>query len=207
MILLVLGSCTNEQPVRYGASTTPGGGSDDALLPPNAQLTKPSRRPAHALFVEYVPTPQDVVEEMLDMTNLTKNDVLYDLGCGDGRILVTAAKQYGCRAYGCDIDRLRVREARENAGEHDVAHLVTVERKNVLDVDLQEATVVALYLSPELLTRLLPQLRQLRPGSRIVSHDFPIPRIPPEKTRKMTSREDGREHMIYLWTSPLPTAP
>jgi ribosomal protein L11 methylase PrmA len=142
---------------------------------------------------------------MLKMANVTKDEVVYDLGCGDGRILVTAAKRYGCRAYGCDIDRLRVQEARENAQENGVAHLVTVERKDILEVDLQEATVVALYLSPDLIARLVPQLEGLRPGARIVSHDFPLPHIPPDRTAKVTSRADRREHTLYLWSAPLYT--
>ncbi|MBM4024877.1 MAG: methyltransferase domain-containing protein [Planctomycetes bacterium] len=162
------------------------------------------RRTAAVVFVEYVTTPQDVVERMLELAAVTKEDVVYDLGCGDGRIVVTAARRYGCRAVGYDLDLLRVREARQNAAEQGVAHLVTIEQQDVLKVDLQDATVVALYMGAELNARLIPQLRKLRPGARIVSHEFPIGALPPERTVRMSSRLTGRRHTIYLWTCPLP---
>jgi len=140
------------------------------------------------------------------MAQVTKQDVVCDLGCGDGRIIVTAAKRYGCKAIGYDLDSLRVQEARRNAEKNGVAHLVTIERKDVLQVDLREATVVTLYLSENLNERLIPQLQALRPGSRIVSHDYGLAGIPPDKIVEMTSREDRRKHTIYLWTCPLKTA-
>ena len=134
---------------------------------------------------------------------VTKRDVVCDLGCGDGRIIITAAKRYGCRAVGYDLDHLRVEEARRNAEKSGVAHRVTVEQKDILQADLREATVVTLYLSHKLNERLIPQLQALRPGSRIVSHDFDLAGIPPDKVVEMTSREDRRKHTIYLWTCPL----
>ena len=155
------------------------------------------------LFVEFVATPQDVVERMLEVAGVTKDDVVCDLGCGDGRIVVTAARRYGCRAVGYDLDPLRIQEARKNAAEHGVAHLVTIEQKDVLKADLRDASVVTLYLGPELNARLIPALQKLRPGSRIVSHQFAIGDLPPAKTVEMTSRDDGRKHTIYLWTGPL----
>ena len=127
-----------------------------------------------------------------------------DLGCGDGRIVVTAAKRYGCRAIGYDLDHLRVEEARENARRSGVEHLVTIEQKDVLAVDLQEASVVTIYMGTEMNARLIPQLSRLRAGSRIVSHEFGLGDIPPEKTLEMTSREDHQRHMIHLWRCPLP---
>jgi SAM-dependent methyltransferase len=156
------------------------------------------------VFVEFVATPQDVVERMLEMARVTKSDVLYDLGCGDGRIVVTAARKYGCKAVGYDLDPLRLQEARRNAAQHGVSHLVTIERKDVLKADLREASVVTLYLGTEINTRLIPQLEKLRPGARIVSHDFAIGDIPPDKTVDMISRADGLKHTLYLWTCPLP---
>jgi len=134
---------------------------------------------------------------------VTKRDVVCDLGCGDGRIIITAAKRYGCRAVGYDLDHLRVEEARRNAEKSGVAHRVTVEQKDILQADLREATVVTLYLSHKLNERLILQLQALRPGSRIVSHDFDLAGIPPDKVVEMTSREDRRKHTIYLWTCPL----
>jgi SAM-dependent methyltransferase len=162
------------------------------------------RRPSAVLFVEFVTTPQDVVERMLELAAVTKDDVVYDLGCGDGRIVITAARRYGCRAVGYDLDLLRIREARASAAEQGVAHLVTVERKDVLKADLQEASVVTLYMGKELNARLIPQLRQLRPGARIVSHEFDIGDLPPDKVVRMTSRFSGRRHTLYLWICPLP---
>lgn len=162
-----------------------------------------ARKPA-VVFVEFVATPQDVVERMLEMAGVTKNDVLYDLGCGDGRIVVTAARRYGCQAVGYDLDPLRLEEARQNAARHRVSQLVTIERKDVLKADLQEATVVTLYLGTEINARLIPQLEKLRPGARIVSHDFALGDLPPDKTVAMVSRADGRQHTLYLWTCPLP---
>ena len=156
------------------------------------------------VFVEFVATPQDVVERMLEMAGVTKSDVLYDLGCGDGRIVVTAARKYGCQAVGYDLDPLRLEEARGNAARHGVSHLVTLERRDVLKADLQEATVVTLYLGTEINARLIPQLERLRPGARIVSHDFAIGALPPDKTVNMISHADGLKHTLYLWTCPLP---
>ncbi len=156
------------------------------------------------LFVEFVATPQDVVERMLELAKVTKDDVVCDLGCGDGRIVVTAARRYGCRAVGYDLDLLRVREAAQNAAEHGVAHLVTIEQKDVLKADLTDFSVVTLYMGTELNARLIPQLRKLRPGARIVSHEFAIGGLTPDKVIRMTSRTDNRQHTIYLWTCPLP---
>jgi SAM-dependent methyltransferase len=159
------------------------------------------------LFVEYVATPQDVVDGMLELAQLTRDDVLYDLGCGDGRILVAAATDYGCRAKGYDLDPLRVEEARANARRHGVGDRVTVQLRDIFEVDLREATVVTLYLGTEMNARLLPALRQLRPGARIVSHDFGLGGIPPDRVVKIISREDHRLHTIYRWTCPLQSPP
>lgn len=166
------------------------------------QDTADGREPA-VLFVVFAATPEDVVDRMLKMAEVTKDDVVYDLGCGDGRIVVTAAKKYGCRAVGYDLDRLRVREARINVLKNKVAHLVRIEQKDILKVDLRPATVVTLYLGNELNARLVPQLRQLKPGARIVSHEFGLGNIPPDRTVEMTSRTDARTHKLYLWVCPL----
>lgn len=159
-------------------------------------------RPA-VIFVEFVATPHDVVDRMLELAQVGPDDVVYDLGCGDGRIVVAAAKKYGCRAVGFELDRLRVREARENAVQAGVADRVTIELKDALTIDLRPATVVTLYLGPELNARLIPQLQQLAPGSRIVSHDFGIEGFPADRTARVTSRETNRDHLIHLWNGPL----
>jgi len=157
----------------------------------------------HAVDVIYVATPQDMTERMLALAGVTESDLVYDLGCGDGRIVVTAAKQYGCRAVGYDIDPQRVQEARENVTRNGVAHLVRIEQKDIFTLDLSAADVITLYLTPTLNVKLLPQLRQLRPGVRIVSHSWGMAGVPPGKTVKLRSSEDGAEHVIYLWTTPL----
>jgi len=153
--------------------------------------------------VIFVPTPQDVVDKMLELVEVKKEDLLYDLGCGDGRIVVTAAKRYGCQAVGYDIDPERVEESLENVEKNDVGHLVRIEQKDIFTLDLSKANVITLYLLPSLNVKLIPQLEKLKPGSRIVSHDFRMKGVKPDKVVKLTSNEDDREHKIFLWTSPL----
>jgi protein-L-isoaspartate O-methyltransferase len=175
----------------------PLSGSGSLFLPPTAQDG------ARTVDVIYIPTPQDVVERMLSMADVKKDDVVYDLGCGDGRIVVTAAKMYGCRAAGFDIDPRRVQESRDNARRNNVEDLVTIQQRDIFTVDLAPANVVAFYLNPIVNRRLIPQLRALRPGSRIVSHSFPVGDVKPDRVVTMTSTEDGQEHHIYLWVAPL----
>lgn len=153
--------------------------------------------------VIYVPTPQNVVDRMLELAQVTKDDLLYDLGCGDGRIVVTAAKRYGCRAVGYDIDPERVKESLQNVQKNNVEHLVTIEQKDIFTLDLSEANVITLYLLPSLNVRLFPQLEKLKPGSRIVSHEFNMRGVKPDKVVKLNSSYDQQEHKIYLWTTPL----
>jgi len=152
--------------------------------------------------VIYVPTPYEVVEKMLEVAQVKKGDVVYDLGCGDGRIVVTAAKKYGVRAVGFDIDPERIKEARENVRKNGVEDLVRIEQKDIFTLDLSEATVVTLYLLPQLNVKLIPQLEKLKPGSRIVSHDFDMDGVIPDKVIHFKPKGQ-REHTIYLWTTPL----
>jgi len=153
--------------------------------------------------VIYIATPQDVVDKMLSMAAVRKEDLLYDLGCGDGRIAVTAAGKYGCSAVGYDIDPRRVKESRRSVESSRLGHLVTIEQKDIFAVDLKPAGIVAFYLNPVVNRRLIPQLRALKAGARIVSHSFGIGDIEPDQIVTMTSEEDGQEHCIYLWTAPL----
>jgi len=157
--------------------------------------------------VVFVPTPQDVVDKMLELVKVTKEDLVYDLGCGDGRIVVTAAKKYGCKAKGYDIDPKRVRESLENVRDNGVEDLVTIEQKDIFTLDLSKANVVTLYLLPELNVKLIPQLEKLKDGSRIVSHDFAMEGVKPDKVVTLTSKEDEYEHTVYLWTVPLKKIP
>lgn len=170
--------------------------AENASGPANA--SEPS-----VLFIVYVATPPDVVDAMLKVARVARRDVVCDLGCGDGRIVVKAAKRYGCTGIGYDLDRLRVQEARKNAQDNHVAHLVRIEQKDILQADLSEATVVTLYLSVQMNARLLPQLAKLGAGARIVSHDFELAHIPPDKVVQVNSRTDHRMHTIYLWNCPL----
>ncbi len=161
-----------------------------------------------ALDIEYVPTPMKVVDKMLEVAAITKDDVVYDLGCGDGRLLVGAAQKYGARGFGFDLDPDRIAEARANVAKAKVGHLVTIEQKNLFDVDLAPATVVMLYLGAELNSRLVPQLEQLAPKSRIVSHDFYIKGYDPDdiwmlKAEHHRPPHADRKHYVYLWTAPL----
>jgi trans-aconitate methyltransferase len=148
--------------------------------------------------VIYVPTPQDVVEEMLKLAKVGKNDVLYDLGSGDGRIPVTAAKRFGIRATGIDIDPQRIAEANENAKKNGVTHLVQFKREDLFKTRFSDATVVTLYLLPDLNVKLRPRLlAELKPGTRIVSHQFDMGTWKPERKVELSA---GR--VIYLWTIP-----
>lgn len=153
--------------------------------------------------VVYVPTPHDIVQQMLQLAQVKKGDVLYDLGCGDGRIVVAAAKKYGCKATGYDIDPQRVAESKENIRKNKVEQLAQVEKADVFDLDLSPASVVTLYLLPTLNVRLIPQLEKLKPGSRIVSHDFDMEGVTPDKVVTVTSKEDNVDHTLYFWTVPL----
>lgn len=159
----------------------------------------PTRKPD----VVFVPTPQDVVDKMLEMAAVQKTDLLYDLGCGDGRIVVTAAKKYGCKAVGFDIDPKRIEESKQNVEKNEMGKLVKIEHKDIFTLDLSKANVVTLYLLPSLNVKLIPQLEKLKPGSRIVSHDFDMEGVEPEQEVKFTSKVDNRQHTIYFWKAPI----
>jgi SAM-dependent methyltransferase len=153
--------------------------------------------------VVFVPTPYDVVDKMLELAQVQKDDLVYDLGCGDGRIVVAAAKKYGCKAVGFDIDPERVQESLDNVASSNVGHLVRIEQKDIFTLDLSKASVITLYLLPELNVKLIPQLQKLKPGSRIVSHDFRMRGVKPDKVIELTSGDDSRGHKVFLWTTPL----
>jgi hypothetical protein len=145
--------------------------------------------------VIFVPTPQQVVDEMLKVANVKKGDVLYDLGSGDGRIVITAAKRFGVRGIGIDIDPQRIAEANENARKEGVSHLVTFKNTDLFTTDISEATVVTLYLLPRLNVKLRPKLfSDLKNGTRIVSHAFDMAEWEPEKHLKVEGRD------VYFWT-------
>jgi SAM-dependent methyltransferase len=147
--------------------------------------------------IHYVPTPPEVVDEMLRMAKVKKEDIVYDLGSGDGRIVIAAAKQYGARGVGIDIDPERIREARENARREGVEHLVEFREADLFESNFSRATVVTLYLLERLNLRLRPKLwKELKPGTRIVSHQFGMGDWQPEQTATIEGRT------IYMWTVP-----
>jgi SAM-dependent methyltransferase len=148
--------------------------------------------------VPYVPTSPEVVQAMLKMANVGKGDVVYDLGCGDGRIVVSAVKDFGAKSgVGVDIDPERIREAKHNARKADITHKVAFIEGDLFKTDLREATVVTLYLLPAVNLRLLPKLlEELKPGTRVVSHDFDMGEWKPEKTETVGGAT------IYYWTIP-----
>jgi hypothetical protein len=151
--------------------------------------------------VPYVPTHEKVVDEMLKVAKVGKNDVLYDLGSGDGRIPITAAKRWGTRGVGVDIDPERVKEARANATRAGVADKVRFMQQDLFDTDIKEATVVTLYLLPDVNLKLRPKLlAELKPGTRVVSHNYDMGDWKPLKT--ITVKLSDGEHTVYYWVVP-----
>ncbi len=168
--------------------------SPDALMVYTQQM--PQRKPD----IGYLPTSQEVVEAMLTLTGVTDNDILYDLGSGDGRIAIAAAQQFGTRSVGIDIDPERIRQANENAQRAGVSDLVEFRQQDLFESDFSEATVVILYLLPHLNLRLRPELfRQLKPGTRVVSHDFDMGDWKPERVMQIQTKE---ESTLYYWVIP-----
>jgi outer membrane protein assembly factor BamB len=151
----------------------------------------------------FVPTPQDVVEAMLELASVKADDVVYDLGSGDGRIVITAAQQHGARAVGYEIDPRLVELSRQAIAEQQLDALARIEHEDIFTLDLSGADVIAVYLPSPLLERLLPQFEKLPPGVRVVSHQFPIPGIPHDETINLRSEETGDRHRLFLWTTPL----
>jgi SAM-dependent methyltransferase len=157
------------------------------------------KRPDVAHLAPYVPTPQEVVDRMLQLGGVGKGDFVYDLGCGDGRIPITAAKRFGARGVGVDIDPQRIAEANANAKKEGVAHLVTFRLQDALTTDVSEATVVTLYLLSASNLKLRPILtRQLKPGARIVSHSFSMGDWQPDKVDTFVDTS-GTTRTLYLW--------
>jgi SAM-dependent methyltransferase len=154
-------------------------------------------QPRHPPDVPYVPSPNAVVDAMLKLADVKKTDIVYDLGCGDGRIVIAAAKDHGAHGVGVDINPERIQEATANAKKAGVESLVKFEENDLFDADIHTATVVTLYLLPDVNLRLRPKLlKELKPGTRVVSHSFDMDDWKPDKEETA----DGRT--IYLWTIP-----
>jgi ubiquinone/menaquinone biosynthesis C-methylase UbiE len=159
-----------------------------------------SNRPAAQIRVPYVPSPTEVVDRMLTLAAVTKDDVVFDLGSGDGRIPITAAKKFGARGVGLDIDPQRILESRANAKAAGVEHLVEFREQDVLTADFSQATVVTLYLLSSANAQLRPVItKQLRPGTRVVSHAFSMGPTWPADTIDRFTTSTGDEITVYLW--------
>jgi tRNA G37 N-methylase Trm5 len=172
-------------------------GAQDTATKEKTDVKKPKKTTPDVIFV---PTPQPVVEKMLDLAKLKKGETVYDLGCGDGRIVVTAAKR-GAKAKGFDIDPKRIAESKENVKKNKVEKSAEIVHADIFELDLKEADVITLYLLPSLNVKLIPQLDKLRKGVRIVSHSFNMEGVEPDKVESVDA--NGSEHTIYLWTTPL----
>lgn len=162
--------------------------------------------------IDYWATPQTIVDRMLELAQVNRSDVVYDLGCGDARSLVTAARRYGARGVGIEIDPRVVALARDNVRSNGLEHLVTIQQTNIFAVDLSPADVVFLYITQRFNLRLVPQFKRMRRGSRIVAHEFEIPGARPVQTLRVPGPPDGPPdavrseatvlHTIYLWKLP-----
>lgn len=152
--------------------------------------------------VIFTPTPPEAIDKMFELAAVTRDDVVYDLGCGDARILIEAAKRYGCRTVGWELRKEKVEESRRNAQAAGVGHLVHIHEGNIFDADLSECTVLCIYLLPTVNTKLIPQMEKMRPGSRIVSYKFDMPGTRPKKVAQFRN-EMGIDRTVYLWTIPL----
>ena len=169
----------------------------------NNQEYDPTPTPRPMLNAPFITSADAVVDKMVEIAQLTEDDLVYDLGCGDGRIIVTAALKSGCQGVGIDIDPVRVAEANKNVELHDVARIVSIKEQDVFKVDLSEADVVMMYLLPLMVQKLTPQFDQMKPGSRIVSHDYFIEGVEPERVVYVDVDSEQSQHVVYLYTLPL----
>jgi SAM-dependent methyltransferase len=151
-------------------------------------------------YIGFVPSPPRVVRRMLELAEIKRGDVVYDLGCGDGRVLISAARKYGARGVGIDIDPERLKQATQRARRFQ--NRIAFQCRSVFKVDLRDADVVTIYLLPDLNRKLMRQLAKLKPGCRIVTHAFPLPDIKEQKKAHLTA-SDGLCHDIYLYRTPL----
>ena len=162
----------------------------------------------HRKNAPYIQSPQDVVDLMLEVSNIDSDDVVFDLGCGDGRIVITAAQRFGCRGVGYEYDKELAELARENAKRAGVDHLVTIYQMDIFKItneELNQGSVITLYLLDWMNEKLIPQLRTLDDGKVIVSHDWGLNQIKPDRTVRIKSVDDpeGKEHVVNVWITPL----
>ncbi|MFN6519132.1 MAG: SAM-dependent methyltransferase [Nostoc sp. CreGUA01] len=190
----IAGCTTEQQNSEAGTQPSTLTAETETVTPTATPTTQPQERPGD---VPYVPTPEPVVDAMLKVAKVGKNDVLYDLGSGDGRIVNTAAQRYGTRGVGIDIDPQRIQEANDNAKKAGVTDRVKFVQQDLFNTDFSEATVVTLYLLPEINAKLRPiLLKQLKPGTRIVSHAFDMGDWKPDQTLNVEGKS------VYYWVVP-----
>jgi SAM-dependent methyltransferase len=188
-------SVSTERISRRSAAALFAGAAVSIALPSRAHAQASAVPPN--LDVPYVPTPQEVVDKMLMMAQVREGDYLIDLGCGDGRIPVTAALRFNIRAYGVDIDPRRIEEAKASAQEKGVSDKATFEVKNLFDTKIADATVLTLYLLPRINLELRPRiLSELKPGTRVVSHAFDMGDWKPDRSEQVNGRN------VHMWTVP-----
>lgn len=194
---LLVAGCNQQR--QFEAEAQSPAAQTQTQSPTPAEPVQPQER---APDVPYVPTPQEVVNQMLQLANVTSDDVVYDLGSGDGRIPITAVQEFeASRAYGIEINPELVQRARQNAETANVSDRVQFTQQDLFQTDLSEATVVTLYLLPDINIKLRPKLLQeLRPGTRIVSHDFDMGEWQPDNVVQVQG--PSRQHTLYLWTVP-----
>jgi len=162
------------------------------------------------LNAPFITTADAIVDKMVEVGEITADDVVFDLGCGDGRLVITAALKHGCHGVGIDIDPVRVAEARANVKLHGVEDLVEIREQDVFTVDLSEADVILMYLLPWMTKRLIPQFQEMAPQSRIVSHDFGIGDIlyiKPDSTHQVSLEGTNETHLVHRWDTPLHVPP
>ena len=200
LVTLFLAACTGG-----GGPSTSAVNSESstsrAEAAPTANATPAASPSAPKLDVPYVPTHQSIVDEMLRMAEVKADDILYDLGSGDGRIPITAAQRYGTRGVGIDLNPERVKEANEKAQKAGVTDKVRFIEGDIFKEDFSEATVLTLYLLPQVNLKLRPTILQMKPGTRVVSHNYHMDDWEPEKTKEMKT-PDGETHYIYFWRVP-----
>lgn len=199
----VFAGCTQER--QFTAETTEPTANVQGQESTTVQAQEPAsdlQTPEAQPRVPYVPTPNEVVVAMLELANVKGDDVLYDLGSGDGRIVITAAQKYGTRGTGIELRPELVEQSRENAKKAGVSDHTQFLQQDIFKTDLSDATVVTLYLLPDVNLQLRPKLfKELKPGTRIVSHDFDMGEWKPEKVVQVKSNP-GRQHTLYYWVVP-----
>jgi SAM-dependent methyltransferase len=207
VVSLLFGQPAAGEPGRAKKSDTPHGSKSpagkpaqlNAIVQPADSIPPPDQLP-DCIFAA---SPPNVVDGMLKLADVRPGEVVFDLGCGDGRICIAAAKKYRARAYGYDLDAERVKESLENVKKNKVENLVTIERRDIFKLDLLGADVITLWLAPHLNTYLIPQLDEMKPGSRIVSFQFDMCGIiQPERVIDVEVTQ-GWKDVLYLWNTPL----